>query len=148
MRCGIDTNVLVYAHLPGVPEHERVRDWLLAIFSQTDAILVVTPAILHELVHVITDGKRFDPPVPMNEALALAGRYLQASNVECVATDAAATALAFSLLERHRLGRKRLADTLFAATLLSAGVNEMATCNVRDFAVFEGFRLIDPTSDA
>jgi hypothetical protein len=39
--------------------------------------------VLHEFVHVITDGRRFDRPVAMTEALTLARGYLGRSNVEC-----------------------------------------------------------------
>jgi predicted nucleic acid-binding protein len=49
--------------------------------------------------------------------------------------------------ERHRLGRKRIADTLFAATLLTHGVTELITCNPSDFRIFEGLTLIDPRSE-
>ena len=39
---------------------------------------------------------------------------------------------------------KRIADTLFAAALLTSGVHDLITCNPDDFRVFEELRLIDP----
>lgn len=146
MRLGVDTNVFVYAHLPALEHHQVVRDYLLGLLRDPKTILVITAAVLHELVHVITDPRRFDPPVPMAEAIAIARLYLEASNVECVATDAGAARLAFELMERHRLGRKRLADTLFAATLITNEVAEVLTCNASDFAVFESLETVDPRS--
>jgi toxin-antitoxin system PIN domain toxin len=144
MRRAIDTNVLVYAHLPSMAEHDRARRYVEAELGRDDVTLVVTPAVLHELVHVITDPRRFDPPVSMPEALAVAQSYLGSANVECIATDATSAVLAFELLARHGLGRKRLADTLFAATLLTHGVHEIITSNRRDFEIFEGIYTIDP----
>ncbi len=144
MRRGLDTNVLVYAQMPALAEHGPVRRFLLDQLSQPGVVLVVSPGILHELVHVITDGRRFDPPVAMAEALAVARLFLGRSNVECVAVDGAILELVFRLLERHQLGRKRLADTLFAAALLHHGISEVITCNPGDFQTFEGLRVIDP----
>lgn len=144
MKRGLDTNVLVYAHVASLPEHGVVRTYLEGQLARRDVTLVVTPSVLHEFVHVVTDPRRFEPAVEMGEALALARLYLGRANVECVATDAEAVAAAFGLVERHRLGRKRLADTLLAATLLRAGVRQLVTCNRGDFESFAGLELVDP----
>lgn len=147
MRRGVDTNVLIYAHMPESPHHATVRRFLLDQLSRDDITLVITPAILHELVHIVTDGRRFDPPLSMSDALGLARIYLEHTNVECIRLDASAVADAFELIERHRLGRKRIADTLFAASLLSHGVHELITCNPGDFQLFERLTLLDPRSE-
>jgi predicted nucleic acid-binding protein len=144
VKRGIDTNVLVYAHMAACPDHGPVRDYLSGQLARTDVSLIVTPSVLHEFVHVVTDPKRFDPPAAMGEALALARLYLGRANVECVATDAEALADALALVDRHRLGRKRLADTLLAATLLRHGVRQLVTCNLGDFEIFTALHLVDP----
>jgi predicted nucleic acid-binding protein len=144
MRRGVDTNVLIYSHIAEMPHHGTVRRYLLNQLSQDGATLVVTPGILHEFVHVVTDGRRFDPPVAMKDALALARGYLTGTNVECLSMDERSLARAFVLLERYQLGRKRIADTLFAACLLNQGVRELITCNVDDFRIFEELILLDP----
>ena len=41
----------------------------------------------------------------------------------------------------HQLGRKRLLDTLIAATWHSAGIREICTLNPRDFTVFSVFQI-------
>ena len=148
MKRGLDTNVLVYAHMAALPEHGVVREFLAGQLARRDVTLFVTPSVLHEFVHVVTDARRFEPPVGMGEALALARLYLGRANVECVATDAEALAEAFKLVDRHRLGRKRLADTLLAATLLRHGVRQVVTCNRSDFEVFPGLQVVDPRDPA
>ena len=148
MRRGLDTNVLVYAHVASLPEHGVVRDFLTRQLARRDVTLVVTPSILHAFVHVVTDPRRFEPPVPMGEALAIARLYLGRANVECVPTDADALAHVFTLVDRHGLGRKRLADTLLAATLLRNGVSELITCNRSDFEAFSGLQTVDPRDAA
>lgn len=144
MRVGVDTNVLIRAHVPGLEGHGEARAWLMEQLAQPDVTLVVTPLVLHELIHVITDGRRFDPPVPMSEALAIARAYVGRTNVECLAADEPSLLTALDLLGRYRLGRKRIADTLLAATLLTHGVHRLATYNTSDFELFDGLTVAEP----
>ncbi len=144
IRRAVDTNVLIYAHIPSFAEHEVVRAYLIRQLRQQGVQLVVTPGILHEFVHVITDSLRFEPPVKMLEALALARLYLERTNVECVCSDEQTLLRAFDLMEEYRLGRKRIADTLLATVLLQNGVNEIITCNPDDFKPFVDLQVIDP----
>ena len=102
-RRAVDTNVLIYAHLVSFPEHARVKQYLQALLSDPESVLVVTPIILHELVHVVTDGRRFDEPVKIEEAIALARLYLNRTNVECLDVGASSVELALALIERYRL---------------------------------------------
>jgi predicted nucleic acid-binding protein len=146
VKLGLDTNVLVYAHMPALENHEKVRGFLLDRLQHSDTTLAITPSIMHEFVHVVTDGRRFDPPVEMSEALAIARLYLERSNVECLSISEDVLNHAFDLLERHRLGRKRIADTLLVATLHHHKITEIATCNPGDFRVFDDLSLIDPLS--
>jgi predicted nucleic acid-binding protein len=46
---------------------------------------------------------------------------------------------------RHRLGRKRLLDTMLAAILESAGIDRLATFNGDDYAVFPFLDVVEPT---
>ena len=145
MRLGLDTNVLIYAHLPALPPHEGVRAYLQAALRRPDTVLVVTMMILHEFVHIVTDARRFEPPLTMSEALALVRLYLGRSNVKCVPVDEESGLLMSELLDRHRLGRNRIADTLLAATLITHGVTQLVTCNGEDFRLFEDLHIVDPT---
>jgi predicted nucleic acid-binding protein len=45
-------------------------------------------------------------------------------------------------MQRHRLGHKRVLDTLLAANYRSAGVKQIATTDWRDFRIFGVFELI------
>lgn len=145
MRVGIDTSVLVQAHLPSLERHESARRFLLEQLALADSSIVLTPLVLHELLHVITDARRFEPAVTMGEALAIVHRYLGRSNVECLSVDEDSVLLALDLVERHRLGRRRIADTLLAATLLTHGVRKLATFNTADFRVFEALDPFEPS---
>jgi predicted nucleic acid-binding protein len=144
MRYGVDTNVLIYAHLPVFAESERVRAYLRRALADDGHRILLTPLVLHEFVHVVTDPRRLEPPVTMPQALEVAGGYLDRSNVECLAVDEGSVRLAFHLLDAHGLGRRRIADTLLAATLLSHGVQTIVTCNPADFDLFGDLAVVDP----
>lgn len=148
MRRGVDTNVLIYAQLSQFPQHSKVRNYLLQQLGDEANTLFVTPSVLHEFVHIVTDARRFEAPLTMSSALSVARNLLDRSNVICLSTDTSAVQQAFNLLERHRLGRKRIADTLLAATLMRHGVPELITCNGRDFKSFDGLRPVDPRTTA
>lgn len=77
-------------------------------------------------------------------ALSLARGYLGRTNVDCLSLDARSLHLALVLLDDRRLGRRRIADTLPAPTLLRHGVNAIMTCNPGDFAPFDELAVIDP----
>lgn len=147
MRYGLDTNVLIYAHLPVFAASAPVRAYLQRGLDNDRCRFSLTPTVLHEFVHVVTDSRRFDPPVAMAEALAIARGYLGRTNVECLPVDERSMRLATDLLDAHRLGRKRIADALLAATLLRHGVTAIVTCNPADFALFDELAVIDPRAD-
>jgi toxin-antitoxin system PIN domain toxin len=144
VRRAVDTNVLVYAHIASFPEHPAAKRHLEAFLAEPDSSLVVVPLVLHELVQVITDGRRFEEPVSMPEAIAVARLYLNRSNVQCVEIGAESVGRALALLETHQLGRKRIADALLAATLLEHGVFELITNNEAHFQVFEEITCVNP----
>lgn len=145
MRRGLDTNVLIYAHLPAFEQHGRVRRYLHEQLCDPDVTLVLTPSILHEFIHIVTDARRFDQPLTMAEASSIAHLYLGKENLQCLGVDEEILIDALRLIEIHQLGRKRLADTLFAALLRHHGVAEVISCNPKDFACFDGLTVIDPT---
>ena len=148
MRLGLDTNVLVYAHLPVLADSARVRGYLQQRLADERCRLALTPLVLHEFVHIVTDARRFDPPVAISEALAIARGYVNRTNIECLPVDEASVHLALDLLDTHGLGRRRVADTLLASTLLTHGVAEIVTCNPPDFACFDELAVIDPRGDS
>lgn len=144
MRYGLDTNVLIYAHLPVFAESRQVRGYLQRGLGDDRCRFAVTALVLHEFVHIVTDARRFDPPVAMAEAVTIAGGYLDRTNVECLPVDERSVRLALERLDALGLGRRRIADTLLASTLVTHGVTEIVTCNPHDFACFDELVAIDP----
>jgi toxin-antitoxin system PIN domain toxin len=68
MRC-VDVNVLVYAHRPEAPDHDRYRAWLDEARS-ADEPLGVSPLVLSGFLRVVTHPRVFQEPTPLAVALA------------------------------------------------------------------------------
>jgi hypothetical protein len=47
-------------------------------------------------------------------------------------------------MKLHQFGRKRILDTMLAATYRNAGVASLLTSNARDFTTFGGFTCVIP----
>jgi predicted nucleic acid-binding protein len=135
----------VYAHLAANEEQRAVRSYVLGLLQDSSTTLVLTPLVLHEFVHVVTDRRRFDVPVGMAEAIELARVYLHRPNTDVAPVTERVMDRALHLVELHRLGRRKLADALIASALLEHGVTTLATCNVSDFP-FDGLELVDARS--
>lgn len=137
---GLDTNILVAHAIPEHPAHGKVRE-RIDHFQLEGRRLALTSGILAEFIHVVTDSRRFENPLTMPEALEWAAFWSDAEEIAIISTEIAAHRQWLLWLDQHRLGRKRLLDTLIAATWWSAGIQEVFTLNPADFKIFDAFTL-------
>lgn len=139
---GLDTSFLVAVAVREHPLHAPA--W--AVFDRDlrgrAGSVALAPQVLAEFVHVVTDARRFERPLSTEEALAIADRWWTARETHQVEQGPDAVALFFDWMAHHRLGRKRLLDTLLAATYVAAGVRRIATSDWRDFAVYDGVEVV------
>jgi predicted nucleic acid-binding protein len=142
MTHGIDTDFLVAAEIRDHPFH-READVLLQSLLKDGHDLALVPQTLAEFIHIVTDGKRMPQPLTMADAISRAEHWWQAAEVVRVFPDGQAVADFLVWLARHQLGRKRLLDTLLAATFQSAGVKRIITNNERDFRVLGVFEIVN-----
>ena len=66
---GLDTSVLVHLEIKESPEHSRAHDWLRREILDGDETIALTPQVLTEFIHVVTDPKRFERPLSMQQAI-------------------------------------------------------------------------------
>ena len=137
---GLDTSFLVAHAIAEHPQHQEAHQWLDEAIAK-DETFAITSGILAEFIHIVTDGRRFETPLAISEALERARFWSEAREVILVSPDAVANALWLKWLAEFHLGRKRLLDTLIAVTWHVAGVCEICTLNPRDFKVFEVFQI-------
>lgn len=138
---GIDTDYLVAVEVKDHPFHLHA-DALLATLLKGGHELAVAPQTLAEFIHVVTDPRRMPQPLSTTEAISRAQHWWQAAEVVRVFPDGRAVDDFIEWLRIHQLGRKRLLDTLLAASFRSAGVRKIITNNVNDYRVFGCFELV------
>lgn len=99
----------------------------------------VASQVVTEFIHIVTDAKRFTAPLTMAQALARTRAWWDSPDVERIEADDAAVKWFLDAMARHQLGRKRVLDTLMAATYRSVGITSILTLNAADFVVFGEF---------
>ena len=142
---GIDTGILVAAEIIGHPDYHATQILLAERLAAGDT-LAIAPQVLSEFMHVVTDTRRFERPFDMVEARRIAMRWWTARMVTQVFPNGEAMQLFFVWVGQHRLGRKRVLDTLLAATYQRAGIYSILTTNPHDFEVLEGVTYLVPRS--
>ncbi len=145
MISGLDTTFLVQAEVREHPGHAEARGILVRSIEE-GRMLAIAPQVLAEFVHIVTDERRFEKPLPMDKAVDRATTWWEAKETVQVFPNAESLRLFSAWMTRFELGRKRILDTLLAATYLSNDILSVMTSNLRDFQIFEVFEVIVPTS--
>jgi predicted nucleic acid-binding protein len=140
---GLDTGILVAAELLEHADHLAAHDTLAKLVAAGD-LIAIAPQVLAEFIHIVTDPRRFAKPLDMTAARQVAEQWWTAREVVQVFPDDAATRQFFTWLQQFSLGRKRLLDTLLAATYAQAGIQSLLTTNPADFELFGVFTCITP----
>jgi len=144
MTVALDADVLVAWAMSGAPGHDGARRLVAAEGGEGGTGIALVPQVLFEFLHVVTDERRFERPLPMREALLLARRMWEARDVLRIVPGPLVLPRTLELLSDHRLGRKRILDVALAATLEGAGILSLATFNGRDFEVFPFLEIVVP----
>ena len=141
MTVAIDTDFLVAVEIRDHLFH-KPADAVLSRLLEAGHKLAVAPQTLAEFVHVVTDSKRLKDPLSIEEALARAEYWWQAREVVRIYPEGDAVSTWIEWLREHRLGRKRLLDTMLAASACSQGISTIVTNNEKDFKVFGSFEIL------
>ncbi len=141
MRHGFDTSFLVAAE---VAEHlEHVGVWQrIALLREQGGRFAITIPVIAEFIHIVTDPRRFLKPLTMTAAIEKARIWWTADEVDQIGANDEAVKWFLEAMARHQLGRKRVLDTMLAATYRSAGITSLLTLNGDDFAVLREFSCV------
>lgn len=141
MTHGADTSFLVAVEIVEHAHHADALRLLGELLVRGDRV-AIAPQVLAEFVHVVTDARRFQQPFSMETALDKSERWWNAAETDQVLPTDAVVAHFHDWMRRHQLGRKRVLDTLLAATYRAAGVTSLLALNTDDFAVFGEFAFV------
>jgi predicted nucleic acid-binding protein len=140
---GLDTTVLVQLADVGHGDHGRAEAFFQAEAAAGNNLLL-TPQVIAEFLHLITDTRRFERAVSMVAALDWVDDFLTNPSVELLMPTDESLLLANQWMRKFQLGRKRVLDTQLAATVYTAGARRLLTSNPDDFKIFGVFDLIGP----
>lgn len=143
MIVGVDTDVLVNWVMSGAPHHAAARRFVEEMVDNDDELGIAAQTI-HELVHICTDARRFENPLTMAQAIGYSRSLWDGGGVVRVAPTPTVLHRTLDLLSTLKLGRKRILDTAFAATLEASGIEVLATFNAKHFEIFSFLEVIVP----
>jgi predicted nucleic acid-binding protein len=135
---GLDTSFLVALEVVSHAEHPACNRKIQRLLDAGDSF-ALAPQILAEFIHAVTDPKRFAEPLNQEQAVRRAEFWWQAGEIVHVFPTTESTFLFLEWMEEFKLGRKRVLDTMFAATLQAAKVTSVLTLDRNDFGVFVNF---------
>ena len=145
MTHGFDTSLLVAHEVPCHADYAGVRARLSTLRATGDRFAIASQ-IVTEFVHIVTDARRFSAPLTMERALDRARAWWNSPETDRIEADDDAVKWFLEAMARHQLGRKRVLDTMLAATYRSAGITSLLTLNAADFAVFGEFACLGPAA--
>jgi predicted nucleic acid-binding protein len=146
MTIGLDTTFLIQHDTHGAPFHDWARSYLRTRVFEKGHALGLCPQVLAEYIHVITDANRFEQPLSVAEALARAETWWTLEGIRRVLPVESSVMLFLEWMKRHRLGRKRVLDTLLASTYASNGFHCILTTDETGFGVFPDITVLKPES--
>jgi predicted nucleic acid-binding protein len=78
------------------------------------------------------------------EAISRASLWWESKGIKQVFPNGETARLFADWMVRFQLGRKRILDTLLAATYLSNGIQSVITSNARDFEIYNTLEVTVP----
>jgi hypothetical protein len=137
----VDANILVYAHVGSVPQHERARTWLDTELSGTSRVGLPWPSLLGFL-RLVTNPRVFQRPESMGDAWAQVAAWLGADVAWIpLPTERHQDVLA-SLLDAPGMQANLVPDAHLAALAIEHGLTLCSTDG--DFGRFPTLRWRDP----
>ena len=138
----VDTNILVYAHRADAPFHQPARRCVTTLAEGRAAWAIPWPCV-HEFVGVVTRPRLFDPPTPLDDALAQVDTWLGAPTVVVLAEGSEYWPELGAILAAGRIVGPQVHDARIAALCRLHGVRELWTAD-RDFTRFDGLVVRNP----
>ncbi|MDZ7782733.1 MAG: TA system VapC family ribonuclease toxin [Halioglobus sp.] len=138
----VDTNILVYAHRPEMPFHDRAREVLDEALKKPEPLAVPWPC-LHEFLAIVTHPRIFHDPTPTEIALDALGRLRQSLHGGLLGEGDGYFEALDSLARPARLQGPIIHDARLAAICHYHGVRELWSAD-RDFSRFAAVRVRNP----
>ena len=140
---GIDTCFLIDLEITDSPRHAGALKLFEEWREEKHSVLAVFHQTFLEFQHVITDARRFNAPLTMEQAVERTWFWIDQERVKVIYPTETSLKRAFLWTKMYKLGRNRIQDTHMAAAFIESGITELWTANPSDFSVFDSFTLVD-----
>ena len=134
-----DVNVLIYAHREDAPEHDRYAAWLTAL-TAADEPFALSETVLAGFLRIVTNVRIFDPPTPMEAAIAFCQCLVEWPRAVMVAPSRQHWDIFIGLCAG--IEGPLVTDAYLAALAIEHGCELVTTDG--DFARFQGLRWRHP----
>ncbi len=139
----IDTNLLIYAAMPAMAEHDECRAWLENRFGDRNDSVELTWPALYGFMRLVTNPRVMgSDAVDLPAAWRAAEAYRDQPNARMVEPGPAHPAIAGRLIATPGLTSNDIADVHLAAIAIEHGLT-LATHD-HGFARFQGLSWNDP----
>ena len=136
-----DVNVLVHAHRKDSGQHDLCRS-LVEEMLGSDQAYGVSELVLGAFVRVVTHPRIFDPPSPLEAALAFASELRSPEHAVPVAPGPRHWDIFEKLCREAKVKGNLVTDAYFAALAIESGCEWVSTDG--DYARFKGLRWRRP----
>jgi toxin-antitoxin system PIN domain toxin len=138
----LDTNVLVYAKMKGMPEHPKVSRWLAdTVADPVSEILVCETSIL-AFLRISTNTKIFDPPLDLDDARDYLSDFLSIGTISIFRPTAHHFFDVADLGLNHDMTGRHIMDAHLAAIALGTGATLVT--RDKDFKRIPYLKILDP----
>lgn len=137
----LDVNVLVYAHRADTERHAEYKTWLENLWAMPSAY-AVSEIVLSGCLRIITHHRVFDPPTPLDQALAFVDQVRSRPNAVILAPGGRHWGIFTDLCRSTEAKGNLVPDAYLAALAIESG-SELVTTD-RDFARFPSLRWRHP----
>lgn len=138
----VDTNLLVYAHRRDAAFHDRAREIIEGLAGGRAPWAIPWPCI-HEFLAVVTNGRIFKTPTPLERALAEVRGLVDLNNLALLSEGDGYLPHMVAIAEAGRVQGGMIHDARIAALCLFHGVSEFLTAD-RDFSRFPALKVRNP----
>ncbi len=137
----VDANLLVYAHVGSVPQHDRARSWLDGALGGVSRVGLPWPSLLGFL-RLVTNPRVFRRPEPMADAWAQVAAWLEADVAWIPQPTERHQDVLASLLVAPGMQANLVPDAHLAALAIEHGLTLCSTDG--DFGRFAALRWRNP----
>jgi toxin-antitoxin system PIN domain toxin len=138
----IDTNILLHAINADSPSHDSALAWITSIQGTEE--VAISELILAELYGLLRNPAILKRPLDSEDAVEVIETYRTHPRWRLIGFPSESRAIHDQLWQQAKsktFAFRRLYDVRSALTMISQGVTEFATANVKDFQGF-GFKKV------